>query len=154
MKIVLKGFKVNQEINYKIVSIDKCCDKILCNPVVNINKLPSDNYQYNNIAVTLTETNIYHDSWEECPDISEEYHPITYCPFCSEKIEIIIDEIIDVTEDYNAVHKEANVYCNKANRCDSRKREAELRQQEYQISKLLNWWLTTESLHSICDDEY
>lgn len=63
-----------------------------------------------------------------------------------------IDEIIDVTEDYNAIQKEAYEYYKKANKSNSKKREHELRKQGHQISELLDWWLTTESLHSSYDE--
>lgn len=154
MKITLKGFQVDKEINYKIVSIDKCCDKIVKNPVIDLRSIEGDNYFNNVPAITLTKTNIYYDPYEDYPDTSEEYYPITYCPFCGSELEIIIDEIIDVTEDYNTIQKEADEYYKKANKSNSKKREHELRKQGHQISKLLDWWLTTESLHSEEEEEY
>lgn len=146
MKITLKGYKVNNNINYKIVSIEQCCDEIIHNPIINLHKTVFD-FKTGEVAiVAMTETSGYYGYYDEDdggnPHI---HHKIDYCPFCGAKIDIIVEGIIDVTEDYNEVDKESDKYYYKANNCDSKKEENEFRQKAHKISEKLEWWLTTDS---------
>lgn len=142
MYIELKGYKVDEDIAYKFKRYDICCQKLSDNPTIvfagEVLEDEGEDYSFPPAMAIVQHTSDY--SYGEYYE-SEDYHKINYCPHCGKKINIQVLEVEDVTEEYNLIQRQVTELCIKANKCDSKSREKELRKQINELSDRSNWYL-------------
>ena len=136
MNIKVEKWEFDGERSYKILELTKCCDKITKSNVVTL----TEDYENGNdtdYSVKLADMRI---QWVDFDDWDEyyTYERINFCPFCGEKIDIEIVNTIDKTEEYLELKLQRDGFWAKANKTDSRKREATLREQAYELDKKIN----------------
>lgn len=104
MNIKVKEYKIDtlNSTEYKILSIDKCCDKILRNSSINLYNAYIDSPK--NIHEPIVSIRQYQSTYECDFDY---YYKMNFCPFCGEKIDIKIDSVENVTEEYEKSRKES-----------------------------------------------
>ena len=112
-------FDNNEGVQYKIVNIDKCCDEILNNS--DYVDISGDNY--------IDEIENYLDNYNV---------KIKYCPFCGEKIEIVIVNTVDKNEEYNKLQKERDTLNDKRRNTDSKKEEQKLNEEIKELDNKIN----------------
>lgn len=136
MNIKVEKWEFDGERSYKILELTKCCDKITKSNVVTLTEdyESGDDTDY---SVKLADMRV---QWFDFDDWDEYYlyEKISYCPFCGEKINIEIINTIDKTEEYLELKLQRDGFWAKANKTDSRKREARLREQTYELDKKIN----------------
>lgn len=143
MKIELIRLKFNDTHSYKYKPFTYCCDKIQNDKAIvftdeDINDIGGE-YEDDGVCVpqfctSYTEViTSYEDEWEQIDN-----YPIQFCPHCGEKIEISIVDEIDVSDKYNELSKQREDLCKKCQRTDSKKKEAELREQVRKLDNQIN----------------
>ena len=98
------GEKYSVEVPMKVEGTCDCIDQV--NYTIKNNEY-LDSFDCHNVKVfayliaKYMETDIDYD-WEENPIYTdyeaENYIPINYCPICGDKIEIIVDEVVDLSD--------------------------------------------------------
>ena len=147
MKIELIKLKFNDTCSYKYKPFQYCCDEIHQNNCIVFTNEDLSPLKYideggNFIPQFCTShTEIitsYEDEWEQTDN-----YPIRFCPHCGEDIEISIVEEIDVSDKYNDLSKQRGELWKKCQRTDSKKKEAELREQVRELDKQIDsfYWL-------------
>ena len=140
-------FDNNEEVQYKIVNIDKCCDEILnSSDYVDIS---GDNYT-DEIENYLDNYNVkISNSYLDCCDtLDTNYKTIKYCPFCGEKIEIVIVNTVDKNEEYNKLQKERDTLNDKRRNTDSKKEEQELNEIIHNLDNKINSFYDNDNFES------
>ena len=147
MKIELIKLKFNDTHSYKYKPFQYCCDEIqnnkaivftgedlVCNDIFGLVVRDSDDTIIPQFCNSYTETfNSYGDEYEQTDN-----YPIQFCPHCGEKIEISVVEKIDVSDKYNELSKQREDLWKKCQRTDSKKKEAELREQVRKLDNQIN----------------
>lgn len=130
-------FDNNEEVQYKIINIDKCCDEILNNS--DYVDISDDNYT-EEIENDLDNYNVkISNSYLDCCDtLVTNYKTIKYCPFCGEKIEIVIVNTVDKNEEYNKLQKERDELNDKRRKTDSKKEEQKLNEEIKELDNKIN----------------
>lgn len=152
MKIELIKLKFNDTCSYKHKPFTHCCDEIqndkaivftgedlVCNDTFGLVVRDSDDNIIPQFCNSYTETfNSWGDEYEQTDN-----YPIKFCPHCGEKIEISVVEEIDVSDKYNELTKQREELWKKCQRTDSKKKEAELREQVRKLDNQINsfYWL-------------
>ena len=140
-------FDNNEEVQYKIVNVDECCDEILNNS--DYVDISGDNYT-EEIENDLDNYNVkISNSYETSNElIVTNYKTIKYCPFCGEKIEIIIVNTVDKNEEYNKLQKERDRLNDKRRNTDSKKEEQELNEIIYNLDNKINSFYDNDDFES------
>jgi len=144
-------FDDGEECSYKVVSIEKCCDEIIGDVPIELNKeysYENDNCDY---SVKLIKTELNYE-YDDSPDFEDFYHNINYCPFCGEKIEINIVEEINMSEKYGELCNERNAVNIERRNVDSKKKEAELNGIIRKLDKEINEFWKSDGLESVGND--
>lgn len=148
MKIDLIKLKFNDTYSYKYKPFTYCCDEIQNDKAIiftdeDINDIGGEHEDDGNFipqfCTSYTEViKSYEDEWEQTDN-----YPIQFCPHCGEKIEISVVEEIDVSDKYNELTKQREELWKKYQRTDSKKKEAELREQVRKLDNQINsfYWL-------------
>ena len=147
MKIELIRLKFNDTYSYKYKSFTHCCDEIQNDKAIVLtgeDLVPNYDCEEDDIYVPqfcTSHTEIitsYEDEWEQTDN-----YPIRFCPHCGEKIQISIVDEIDVSDKYNELTKQREELWKKCQRTDSKKEEAELREQVSKLDKQIDsfYWL-------------
>ena len=141
MKIDLIKLKFNDTCAYKHKPFQYCCDEIQNDKAIvftgeDINDIcgecEDDSISIPQFCTSYTETvGSWGDEWEQTDN-----YPIQFCPHCGEKIEISVDKYNELTEQRKELWK-------KCQRTDSKKKEAELREQVRKLDKQIDsfYWL-------------
>lgn len=148
MKIELIKLKFNDTYSYKYKPFQYCCDEIQNDKAIiftdeDINDIDGE-YEDDGISIPqfcTSHTEVitsYEDEWEQTDN-----YPIQFCPHCGEKIEISVVDEIDMSDKYEELTKQRNELWEKYLRTDSKKKEAELREQVRKLDKQINsfYWL-------------
>ena len=147
MKIELIKLKFNDTHSYKYKPFQYCCGEIqddkaivftgedlVCNDTFGLVVRDSDDTIIPQFCNSYTETfNSYGDEYEQTDN-----YPIQFCPHCGEKIEISVVDEIDVSDKYNELSKQRKDLWKKCQRTDSKKKEAELREQVRNLDNQIN----------------
>lgn len=146
MEIKVEKWIVDGNVSYKIVSIDKCCDKLVNSRITSINTA-YDRYQcydYGNdniYSVKLIDDENEYDSEDGGYYNETSYEEIQYCPWCGSRIEIEIINTINKTEEYKSLQKERDLLWDKCRKTDSKKKGQDLQEQvrllDIQINNML-----------------
>lgn len=147
MKIELIKLKFNDTCTYKHKPFTCCCDEIqndkaivftgedlVCNDTFGLVVRDSDDNIIPQFCTSYTET---FNSWGDEYERTDNY-PIQFCPHCGEKIEISVVDEIDVFEKYDELTKQRKDLWKKCQRTDSKKKEAELREQVRKLDDQIN----------------
>ena len=141
MKIELIKLKFNNTHSYKYKPFKYCCDEIQNNKAIVFTneylsplKYIDDGNFIPQICTSHTEViTSYEDEWEQTDN-----YPIQFCPHCGEMIEISVVDEIDVSDKYNELSKQREDLWKKCQRTDSKKKEAELREQVRKLDNQIN----------------
>lgn len=144
--------KFNDTYSYKYKPFKHCCDEIqndkaivftgedlVCNDTFGLVVRDSDDNIIPQFCTSHTETfNSCGDEYEQTDN-----YPIKFCPHCGEKIEISIVDEIDVSDKYNELSKQREELWKKCQKTDSKKKEAELREQVEKLDEQIDsfYWL-------------
>ena len=143
MKIELIRLRFNDTHSYKYKPFKYCCDEIQNDKAIvftceDINYIGGE-YKDEGISIPqicTSHTEVitsYEDEWEQTDN-----YPIRFCPHCGEKIEISVVDEIDVSDKYNELSKQREDLWKKCQRTDSKKKEAELREQVRKLDNQIN----------------
>jgi hypothetical protein len=149
MKIKVEKWIVDGTISYKIVSIDKCCDKLVNSSLTSINTA-YDRYQcydYGNdniYSVKLINIESTYDSEDRDYYNETNYEEIEFCPWCGEKIEIEIVNTINKTDEYKVLQQKRDILWGKCRKTDSKNKEQELLKQVRELDVEINDMLTSD----------
>ena len=143
MKIELIKLKFNDTHSYKYKPFKYYCDEIQNDKAIvftgdDINDIGGE-YKDEGISIPhfcTSHTEVitsYEDEWEQADN-----YPIQFCPHCGEKIEISVAEELDVSNKYNELSKQREELWRKCQRTDSKKKEAELREQVRKLDNQIN----------------
>lgn len=148
MKIELIKLKFNDTYSYKYKPFQYCCDEIQNDKAIiftdeDINDIDGE-YEDDGISIPqfcTSHTEVitsYEDEWEQTDN-----YPIQFCPHCGKKIEISVVDEIDMSDKYEELTKQRNELWEKYLRTDSKKKEAELREQVRKLDKQIDsfYWL-------------
>ena len=141
MKIELIKLKFNDTHSYKYKPFKYCCDEIqndkaivFTNEDLSPLKYIGDGNFIPQICTSHTEViTSYEDEWEQTDN-----YPIRFCPHCGEKIEISVVDEIDVSDKYEELTKQRDELWKRCQRTDSKKKEAELREQVRKLDNQIN----------------
>ena len=148
MKIDLIKLKFNDTYSYKYKPFTYCCDEIQNDKAIvftgeDINDIGGEHEDDGNFipqfCTSYTEViKSYEDEWEQTDN-----YPIQFCPHCGEKIEILVVDEIDVSDKYNELSKQRENLWKRCQATDSKKKEAELREQVRRLDNQINsfYWL-------------
>lgn len=148
MKIDLIKLKFNDTYSYKYKPFTYCCDEIQNDKAIiftgeDINDIGGEHEDDGNFipqfCTSYTEViTSYEDEWGQTDN-----YPIQFCPHCGEKIEILVVDEIDVSDKYNELSKQRENLWKRCQRTDSKKKEAELREQVRKLDNQINsfYWL-------------
>ena len=135
MNIKVEKWEFDGKKSYRIVELTKCCNKITESNVV----ILTDDYENGDdtdYSVKLMETQIVYD-YDDCYE-TYLYEHINFCPFCGEKIDIEVVKIVDKTEEYLSLKTQRDELWKKVMKTDSKKKEAKLREQIYELDRKIN----------------
>lgn len=138
MLLLVNGYKVDDDIAYKIAKFEPCCFEMAEREFVNIDK-DYRTSEYGVCFINNMSTGSFGEEWDWV-----EPYKISFCPFCGEKIEIQTLTVQDVTAKYAFTQKDEQCLLDKANASDSKKDEADYRKQAIELSEKLNWFLTSD----------
>ena len=147
MKIELIKLKFSDTHSYKYKPFTHCCDEIqndkaivftgedvVCNDTFGLVVRDSDDTTIPQFCNSYTETfNSWGDEYEQTDN-----YPIRFCPHCGEKIEISVVDEIDVSDKYEELTKQRDELWKRCQRTDSKKKEAELREQVRKLDNQIN----------------
>lgn len=147
MKIELIKLKFNDTCAYKHKPFQYCCDEIQNDKaivftgedLVHSDDCWDDERYIPQFCTSYTETfSSWGDEWEQTDNF-----PIKFCPHCGKKIEISVVDEIDVSDKYNELSKHREELWRKCQKTDSKKKEAELREQVEKLDKQIDsfYWL-------------
>lgn len=159
MKIKIEKWIVDKEYNdvsYKMVGIEKCCDKILNSKNISINNeyCEDDNYSDDNTySVKLVRQEEDRDPWEDFSQTQFYYEKIGFCPFCGDEIKIEFIGEVDKTEEYKELQKQREETWNKCRKTDSKKKENDLQKQVYELDSKLNEFHMSDDFYNFITKE-
>ena len=139
MKIELIRQKFNGTRGYKIKSMDWCCEKIKDNPVIDLFDKTCEGKEkgMEDVPAVMIYTTEIINSWGDEFE-QENLYPISYCPYCAEKIEISVVKEQDVSEGYDKLTNLRESLWDKRKKTDSKTEEAALYQQIQELDKKIN----------------
>ena len=151
MNIKTEKWIIDGSISYKILEIEKCCDKLINSNNISINIKPDENEAYildsPEYSVKISRCEEY---WEDGYDYTCDYHEkISFCPFCGELIIIKIVNEIDKTEEYKLLQEQRNMLWKKYRNTDSKKKEDELKQQVRELDMRINEMLNSDDFKKV-----
>ena len=137
MKIEVSKWIFDNTHSYKIKSLAKCCDEIINSDVVTLVE-DYENGDDTDYSVKLRNVNYEYDSYDDTYDDYTTYESIKYCPFCGERIDIKIVEVIDKNEEYSKLAKLRDELWSKYTKTDSIKKSNKLQQEVRELDKKIN----------------
>lgn len=137
MKIKVEKWTFDGSESYKVVDISQCCDSIRSNPLIDFYVECFENSE-DEYGLGLCKTDTYPEPWEDYYTTSYQYYKINYCPFCGEPITIEIVDSIDKNAEYKQIKTEVYDLRKKINKCDSKKKEAQMESEFRKKNDLLN----------------
>ena len=140
MKIEIVKQNFNDECSYKYKPMSFCCEKLEKNPVI---ELTVD--EYDDDANYIFEPRlciINHEFWTEYGEEFDVFHyfPLTYCPFCGEKIETEITKEEDVTDEYERISRERDILWKGSQVTDSKSKAADLKRKAQEMDEKIAYY--------------
>lgn len=150
-KYILIKSSYHDSISCKITGINWCCSHMkACNEI----RFDIGEYVQEINAEDAEKPCLifYREEEDEC-GVTKFKTRINHCPFCGEKIEIIIVNEIDKTEDYKNAGKEIEALKLCIKNTDSKREEEMLRNKIRSIEKMTNeWWESSDLVMRVWDD--
>jgi hypothetical protein len=153
IKITLEKWIFNESVSYKIINIDKCCEEIRQNPLIDFYAKYFENSE-DEYGVALCETDTHPEPWEDDYTTDYRYYKINRCPFCGELISIEVAEQLDKTAEYKQLEAEVYDLRKEITKCDSKKRERELEAQFREKNNLLDSYYYNGSIRIDIEDQF
>lgn len=143
MVINLKKYNVGLDISHKITFLNYCCEFMDdCSYI----ELGTDYDCSEPISICIMETVPWSDGSTMFNDVL--YHEIKFCPFCGKPILLCVTETEDITKIYDDLQEEQNILIANAKTEDSISKRDKLMSEARLISKKLDEYLTTDSIHN------
>lgn len=124
IRIKVEKWTFDGSTSYKIIDIEKCCDEIQNNPLIDFHAEGFENSD-DEYGVALCETCTYPEPWEDYYTTDYRYYKINRCPFCGNRISVEVAEEFDKTVEYKELEAEVYGIRKKINSCDSKKKTHE-----------------------------
>lgn len=137
MKIEVSKWIFDDTCAYKIKSLTKCCDEIINSDVITLAN-DYENGDDSDYSVKLRDVNYEYDSYDGDYYDYTTYESIQYCPFCGERIDVKIVEIIDKNDEYLELTQTRDELWNKYKKTDSIKKANKLQQEVGELDKKIN----------------
>lgn len=149
MKIKVKQIIENGEvISNKIISVEKCCDKMMEENNFKFRKEYSCDTEETRFKICYP-IRIIEISYEDAFDDTY-YYGMDYCPFCCEKIEIEVAESEDATKIIERLHNDLMSLRKEIHRADSKSECKMLEQKIHDISSKLDGYYKTDDFRNLC----
>lgn len=144
MKIKVEKWIVGHEVSYKILDIEKCCDKLINSKNISINTEFDEHEDcYNEDKMNYSVKLVRSEYDEEVGDIYY-YEKVDFCPWCGKPITIEIVNEVDKTEEYKLLQEQRDALWKKCCKTDSKKKESQLREQVRELDNKINNMLTSD----------
>lgn len=137
MKIKAEKWIIDDSMSYKILDIERCCDKLINSKNISINTeydeyetFVDDNPEYS-VKITREEYD-----YENYPKFY--YETIKFCPWCGKPIVIEIINEVDKTDEYKLLEKQREELWEKCHKTDSKKKELSLKEQVRKLDDKIN----------------
>jgi hypothetical protein len=143
MEVRVEKWIVDDCVSYKILDIDKCCDRLINSKNINLNNEFDENDIYaidDRYSIKITRSEFIDEDFGD----TYFYETINYCPWCGSRIDIEIINTIDKTEEYKQLKTERDILWKKVCKTDSRKKESEIREQIRELDKKMNYMLSSD----------
>ena len=137
MKIEVSKWIFGGTCSYKIKSLTKCCDEIINSNVITL-AYDYENDDDSDYSVKLRENHTEYDSYDHSYDDYTTYESIKYCPFCGEKINIKIVEVIDKNDEYLELTQTRDELWDKYKKTDSIKKANKLQLEVRELDRKIN----------------
>lgn len=137
VKIKAEIWEFDGNTSYKIINIESCCDEIRNNPLIDFYAVGFENSD-DEYGVALCEIDTYPVPYEDDYLTDYRYYKINRCPFCGEFISIEVVRELDKTCEYKQLKSEVHNLLKTINKCDSKKREREIKTEYREKNELLN----------------
>lgn len=140
MKIEIVKQNFGEECSYKYKPMSFCCEKLEKNPVIElVDNFHDDSINYwEDPHLCITQ----HEVWEEWGEEFEnyKYFPLTYCPFCGEKIKTEIVKEEDVSDEYDRIRRERDILWKGSQVTDSKSKEMNLRKKVQELDEKIAYY--------------
>ena len=140
MEIKVEKWITDEVVSFKILGIEKCCDKLINSKNITVNNEFDEEY-----LVKLCGESMDYTTYDDYDFPTPYYETINYCPFCGSPIFIEITNTIDKTKEYDALRKEREILWDKCKKTDSKNEELLLKEQIKEIDKRTNDMLTSDN---------
>lgn len=137
MKIEVSKWIFDDTCAYKIKSLTKCCDEIINSDVITLAN-DYENGDDSDYSVKLRDVNYEYDSYDGDYYDYTTYESIQYCPFCGERIDVKIVEIIDKNDEYLELTQTREELWDKYKKTDSIKKSNKLQLEVRELDKKIN----------------
>lgn len=137
MKIEVSKWIFDDTCAYKIKSLTKCCDEIINSDVITLAN-DYENGDDSDYSVKLRDVNYEYDSYDGDYYDYTTYESIQYCPFCGERIDVKIVEIIDKNDEYLELIQTRDELWSKHMKTDSIKKANKLQLEVRELDKKIN----------------
>lgn len=145
MKIKVEKWIIDEDVSFKIVDIEKCCDKLINSKYVSVNNEYDGNDDKYTVKIHGKEFDNWNNDYYYNDYYSNDYYDvINFCPYCGSPINMKIINTIDKTKEYNAWRKERNILWDKCQTTDSKREEELLREQIQEIDEKTNKMLSSD----------
>lgn len=144
MEIKIEKWITEDGNSYKILKIEKCCDKILKSSNITLNSEFSEDDTYEDEKGYSVKLIRKETDYEGYTDYF--YETIRFCPFCGKSIGIQIVNEVDKTDEYKTLTNEREILWKKCCKTDSRKKEQELREKVRELDNKINKILEDDDL--------
>ena len=136
IKLVKQTFD-NNDVSWKTKEMDFCCESMQKNPLIDLENEYDENSGFlEHPNMMLWHSEIIHD-WEDEYE-NDYYYAIKYCPFCGEKIKVVIEEKEDISDVYKYLDDRRLYLSKKRNATDSKKKEAKLSDELKKVDNDIN----------------
>jgi DNA-directed RNA polymerase beta' subunit len=149
MNIKVEKWIVDDCISYKIINIDKCCDKLINRKNISVNTEYDEYEAYDkqDYSVKLIRGESVCDGDYDYMDYY--YETIEFCPFCGEKIIIEVINEINKTNEYKSLREQRELLWNKCKKTDSKKKYEELYKQVSELDNSINYLLMSDDFDDL-----
>lgn len=145
MKIELVKVNFDDQHVFKYKSFEYCCEDLKDDDdiILTDENIVNLDYCYDSDYVIIprlcgSHLHIWNEYGEEFEDVTN--RAISFCPYCGEKIEIIVVDTVDMTEKYIEANKQRETLKTKRRKTDSKKEELKLSDEIRKLDDQINWF--------------
>ena len=123
MKVFLEKCIFEERESYKVTRVEKCCNELTHNPIIDFYACDDFRNSEDEFGVGMVQIDTYPEPWEDFYSTDYTYFKLTFCPFCGEKIELVVERTIDKSDEYIKLGNKTSELRKKINKCDSIKKK-------------------------------